>query len=78
MKKFLLLLLVFTLVFSITLSLTSCWGKKNTDKNDDDKDTPGSGKTDIEDETIIDFGGNTTENGAVLPVIPLPSEGDGQ
>ena len=79
MKKIFLLLLVCALVFSITLSLTSCWNRnKNPNNNNDDPGntddvvTPGNDPDD-KDETI-NIDGGTTNDGIELPPVIVPSK----
>ena len=68
MKKFLVLLLVCVLVFSIMTSLTSCWWKKNK-QDPSSTDTPSTDGGNASVDAV-----NGTQGGTVvLPEIPVQS-----
>ncbi len=82
MKKFLALLLVCILAFSLVISLASCGGKNNNDdENSGNTDTPGTGEGEDGDQTggsnkpIVDGDGLALD---VIPVTPddAPVEGE--
>ena len=79
MKKIFSLLLLCILVFSITVSLTSCWWKNNSSQGsgnnggDDVIDPTPDPDPNPEDETI-DIDGGTTNNGIELPPVNIPSK----
>ena len=66
MKRFLVLLLVCILVFSMMVTLTSCKGKDNPD---DPTDNPPAVD---ENGNPIDAAGGTTNNKIELPPIKIP------
>lgn len=88
MKKILMLLLVCTLVFSLTFTMTSCkfFGQEEPDTNTpDEPDTPPSTDDGVNsDDTNIFEGGNNGGGSIDLPIIDVnsndmtqPEEGEG-
>ena len=71
MKKFLVMLLVCILVFSITVSLTSCWWRNSGDEIEED-DGP-SGGTDTPDDPTNSDDGTMKDGTIVLPPRPVES-----
>ena len=74
MKKFLALLLVCVLAFSLIVSLTACKGKnKNPDTDTDDVvDTPGADE-DQSNQTGGSSAPLNSDEGVALPAIPVTS-----
>ena len=77
MKKIFSLLLLCILVFSITVSLTSCWWKNQNQGNNDDDNVQTDPTPDPDptpDDDTIDIDGGTTNNGIELPPVTIPSK----
>ena len=80
MKKILMLLLVCTLVFSLTLTMTSCHIFNGQDTPDNGDNTPGGNDTpdddtgvDSDDTNIFDGINNAGNGGISLPIIDVNS-----
>ena len=72
MKKFLVMLLVCILVFSITVSLTSCWWRNSGDEIEEEEKEEKPGTETPDDPTNSDDG--TMKDGTiVLPPRPVES-----
>ncbi len=72
MKKLLVMLLVCILVFSITVSLTSCWWRNSGDEIEEEEQGDGPGTDTPEDTPNNDDG--TIKDGAIsLPPRPVES-----
>ena len=72
MKKLLVMLLVCILVFSITVSLTSCWWRNSGEQIEEEDDGP-SGGTGTPDDLPNSDDGTMKDGTIVLPPRPVES-----
>ena len=73
MKKFLVMLLVCILVFSITVNLTSCWWRRGGDEIEDDGGASGGGGTGTPDDSTNSDNGAMKDGAISLPPRPVES-----
>ena len=72
MKKFLVMLLVCILVFSITVNLTSCWWRRGGDEIEE-PDGPSGGGGDTPDDPTSSDDGSLKDGAISLPPRPVES-----
>lgn len=73
MKKLLVMLLVCILVFSITVSLTSCWWRNSGEQIEEEEDDGPSGGTGTPDDLPNSDDGTMKDGTIVLPPRPVES-----